>query len=288
VLPIADSFMRSIPVSVVIPVKNEERNLEKCLERLRGFSQIVVVDSNSTDKTIKIAESAGAEVVQFQWDGKFPKKRNWTLRNHPLRNKWVLFVDGDEYVTGEFKRELLEVLPVTENLGFWVTYQNYFMGKLLKHGEKFRKLSLFRIDAGEYERIAEDRWSDLDMEVHEHPVIEGPVGRLRAPILHEDFKGLNAYIRRHNEYSDWEARRYYAVRNSSKSRWNKLTFWQRVKYRSLDSWLFGPLYFLVSYFVKAGFLDGKEGLMFAVFKMFYFFQIKCKIVKIRKPSQSKP
>lgn len=276
--------MNNINVSVVIPTKNEEVNLDKCLDCLEGFTEIIIVDSSSTDKTCKIAEERGVKVVDFKWDGKFPKKRNWALRNQTFENNWVLFLDSDEYITDEFKAEIASVLPAATHSGFWITYNNHFMNQMLKHGDKFKKLALFKVGSGEYERIEEDHWSHLDMEVHEHPVLDGTVGQLTAPIIHNDFKGLKAYINRHNAYSDWEAHRYFNLCKDSSGKWKDLTSRQRIKYKLLDSWLLAPIYFVSSYIFKAGFLDGSAGFMLAIFKMYYFFQIKCKIQELKTKS----
>jgi len=273
-----------VPVSVVIPVKNEEINLQRCLELVKDFSEVLVVDSGSTDATREIAAAHGAQVVDFKWNGKFPKKRNWVLRNVELKNDWVLFLDADEYITPDFSAELARVVQDTHCDGFWITYHNHFMGRKLKHGDPMRKLALFRKGKGEYEKIEEDSWSHLDMEVHEHPLIVGPVGHIDAPVDHHDYKDYAAYVTRHNAYSSWEAQRYLALR---KKGFVGLTGRQKIKYRLMDSWFLGPLYFLGSYFFKLGFMDGKAGWLLAMNKQMYFFQIKCKIdeQKSRQGSQ---
>jgi glycosyltransferase involved in cell wall biosynthesis len=268
-----------IPVSVVIPVRNEERNLPACLARLEGFAEVMVVDSGSTDGTRAVAERHGARLVSFHWDGRFPKKRNWCLRNLAFRTEWVLFLDADEYVDDAFKQELRETLPHTRCNGFVACYDNWFLGRRLRHGDRMRKLPLVRLGKGEYERIEEAHWSDLDMEVHEHPLIEGAVGRLRTPIEHRDYKGLEAYRARHAAYAAWEARRYLSLQATQGS---VLTARQRLKYALLDTWLAGPLYFLVSYLAKAGCLDGWAGLRFAWHKLTYFLTIKREINKLRR------
>jgi hypothetical protein len=186
-------------------------------------------------------------------------------------------------VTEEFKDELRRVLPNSEYSGYWVRYPNYFMGRVLRYGDTMRKLPLFRVGTGAYERIEEDSWSHLDMEVHEHPIIDGTVGKIRAPIIHHDFKGFEAYVDRHNAYSTWEAKRYLRLR---KCGLDGLSCRQRLKYSLMDTWLLGPLYFIGAFFCKLGFLDGKKGAMLAVNKMFYFFQIKCKIAELRLEEKS--
>ncbi len=279
--------MAKIPISVVVPVKNEQKNLARCLERLTDFDEIFVVDSGSTDDTCQIAEAHGAKVIDFQWDGKFPKKRNWFLRNHELNNDWVLFIDADEYMSAEFAAEAAGQVASTDHVGFWITYDNHFMGKVLKHGDRFRKLALFRRSAGEYEKIEEDHWSNLDMEVHEHPVLDGTVGAIEATIDHEDFKGLHAYINRHNEYSSWEARRYAKLMLSGTGEHTHLTPKQKVKYRLLTSSLLAPLYMWYSYIWKLGFLDGRAGWLFAQMKRQYFFQVRIKILEARAAAKKK-
>ena len=265
-----------LPVTVVVPVKNEARYLPACLAGLDDFEEVVVVDSDSSDATISIARSNGAKVIQFRWNGKFPKKRNWMLQTFPFLTPWVLFLDADEIVTSEFKAELRSTLRNTEMIGFWLRYRNHFLGRILKRGVEQRKLALFRIGAGHFERIEDDRWSALDMEVHEHPVLHGSVGEIRAPLEHKDFRGLHHFIARHNEYSSWEAHRYLALRGDLKA-WSQLTRRQKLKYKYLPRWWFAPAYFLAAYLVKRGFLDGWPGFVYAAMKMEYFFQIYCKI-----------
>lgn len=265
-----------LPVTVVIPVKNEERNLARCLDRLKRFAKIVVIDSGSTDRTREIAQEHGCEFVLFRWDGQFPKKRNWFLLNHPPTTPWVFFLDADEYLTDEFVDELARALAMTTYVGFRVMYSNYFLGKKLKYGVPQIKLPIFRVGSGFYERIDEDGWSGLDMEVHEHPVLEGAIGQLNTLVDHQDFKGLDAYIARHKEYASWEARRYLKLRETPEAMAH-FTAIQRRKYDSLTSWWLAPSYFLYSWIWKRGILDGWAGFVFAKMKASYFMQIRSKI-----------
>lgn len=265
-----------LPVTVAIPVKNEERNLTRCLDRLKRFAKIVVIDSGSTDRTREIAQEHGCEFVLFRWDGQFPKKRNWFLLNHPPTTPWVFFLDADEYLTDEFVDELARALAMTTHVGFRVMYSNYFLGKKLKYGVPQIKLPIFRVGSGLYERIDEDEWSALDMEVHEHPVLEGTVGQLNTLVDHQDFKGLDAYIARHKEYASWEARRYLKLRETPEAMAH-FTAIQRRKYDSLTSCWLAPSYFLYSWLWKRGILDGWAGFVFAKMKASYFSQIRRKI-----------
>lgn len=272
-------------ITVVIPVKNEAKNLPRCIAAVSDLGPIVVVDSESSDHTKEVAEAAGAEVLNFKWDGQFPKKRNWTLRNYDFKTEWVLFLDADEFVSSEFIEEVQVAVQSAEHVAFWLNFSNYFMSQKLKEGDVFRKLALFRIGAGEYEKIEEDNWSHLDMEVHEHPVLVGPIGEISALIEHNDFRGIKHYIAKHKEYSSWEAARYFRLRvnNGVKSaEWRGLTDRQKKKYSNLEKWWFAPAYFIVSYFFKKGFLDGAVGFHFTLMKAIYFYQIRLKITEATK------
>ncbi len=271
------SVATPLPITVVVPVRNEERNLGACLARLRRFERVVVVDSGSTDRTADIAREHGAEVIDFAWNGRFPKKRNWFLREHSPKTPWVLFLDADEFVDEAFCDELEATLPSTTHAGFWITYYNWFLGRKLLHGEPNRKLALFRVGSGEYERIDEDSWSHLDMEVHEHPVLSGTIGEIRARLDHRDDRGYEHWIAKHNAYSSWEAHRIARLRAEGIAGNPKLTPRQRRKYASIGRWWLPLAYFLTCYIVRGGFRDGYPGFVLARSKAVYFWQIGVKI-----------
>jgi glycosyltransferase involved in cell wall biosynthesis len=264
-----------VPVSVIVPVLNEEVNLPGCLESVRKFADVVVIDSGSADQTRHIAREYGREVVNFYWNGRFPKKRNWALANCELRHEWVLFLDADERVTPAFVDEILRVLPATNQNGFQLTYDNWFMGRLLRHGDPMRKVALLRRGHGAYERTNEEKWSRLDTEVHEHLIVTGPTGRIRARLEHRDERDLHCYFARHNDYSSWEASRWCELRKPSGLR--TLSRRQRMKYALMPTLALPVAYFVGSYLLKAGFLDGPAGFRFAVAKMCYFWQVQFKI-----------
>jgi glycosyltransferase involved in cell wall biosynthesis len=266
-----------LDLTIAIPVRNEEQNLPGCLQAIgKDFARtIILVDSASTDRTKAIAQEQGLEVVDFVWNGAFPKKRNWLLRNYALSTKWILFLDADEYLTEPFKQEVRAALAKDDKVGYWLNYTVYFLGRQLKGGYPLRKLALFRVNAGEYERIEEDHWSRLDMEVHEHPILAGAIGVINQKIDHQDFRGISHYMLKHNEYADWEAARF--LKTTATNAQESWTWKQKLKYRLMRSILIGPLYFLGSFFLLGGFRDGARGLAFALFKMAYFTQIYCKV-----------
>ena len=279
-----------LPVTVVVPTLNEERMLAECLSRLTRFAQVVVVDSGSRDRTVEIAKAHGAEVLSFEWNGRFPKKRNWTLANHTFHTPWVFFLDADELVSEAFCDELAATLPTTSHSGFWVSYTNWFLGRRLRHGGANRKLALFRVGAGEYERIDDMRWSSLDMEVHEHPVLEGTTGAFRAVLEHKDDRGYAHWLAKHNDYSTWEAHRLHALlRMTGEEGRPKLTWRQKAKYHGVGRFWFPSAQFVYGYVVKAGFLDGYPGFVYACSKAVYFWHIGVKVRELKaRPNQATP
>ena len=276
-------------LTIAIPVKNEESNLAVCLQAIgTDFSgRVVVIDSASRDATSDVACSYGAEVIDFHWDGHFPKKRNWFLRHHTPSTDWVLFLDADEILTPDVKSEIAAALPGSTHQGFLLSYTNYFLGRRLHGGYPLRKLALFRVGEVEYERVDEDRWSQCDMEVHEHPIVSGSVGLIRSRIDHRDLRGIDSYLRKHNEYAAWEAQRLYQYRHlpHAQTAWK---FHQRLKYILIISPWGGLAFFLGSYFAMGGWRDGSTGFAFCLLKAGYFTQIACRLRELENNNSLPP
>lgn len=285
--PMSPASSSALPLTIVVPVKNEASNLPACLASLPPVREVLVVDSGSVDRTAEIAREFGARVIDFQWNGRFPKKRNWVLETYAFGSPWVLFLDADERLTPEFNAALSAALARREVAGYWLNYTNWFMGRRLRHGVRQRKLALFRIGAGAYERIEDSNWSALDMEVHEHPQLEGRVEEIPQPIEHNDFRGLHHYLARHNEYSTWEARRYAALAGDPEAL-ARLTPRQRAKYRNLTRWWFCLAYFLTNYVLRLGMLDGGPGLAHSLLKASYFIEVRLKILELRQQAGAGP
>ena len=275
---------RDIPVSVIIMTKNEEANMEACLSRLDRFEQVFVVDSNSTDATCEIAKAHGAEVVNFSWNGQYPKKKQWCLENLPFRHEWVLYVDADEHMYPELAEEIARLLAAgaPEHAGYFVRFDGFFMGKVLRHGHFNLKLVLMRRDKARFIDVEDlDVASMWEVEGHYQPVIEGTVGKLRGRMLHRDFKSLYHYFERHNRYSDWEAK--LRLRDAlSKPDEAQLPGRRTLKYIFDRIPAKGPALFVFNYFVRLGLLDGWAGFNYAISRSIYYWQIEAKIAELRQ------
>lgn len=265
-----------------MPVKNEEANLSRCLAQLSRFADVIVVDSSSTDATRKIAEGFGVKVVEFKWDGRYPKKRNWTLINHPPATPWVLFLDADEIVNDSFCDAVAKATASSRFDGFWLNYTNYFLGRRLRFGVPQRKLALFRVGKALYERLDETNWSTLDMEIHEHPVVDGNVGEIKTPIEHNDFRGIAKFLDRHRDYALWEAQRALLMERQGNASGVTFTARQRFKYAHIARWWYPWLYFVYAYFIRLGILDGVAGFQYAFYKAWYFLTIRLTIRELRQ------
>ena len=164
-----------LPVTVIVAARNEARNLPRCLRSLREVGEVYVVDSQSTDATLQIAHSYGAHVVQFHYQGGWPKKRQWAMESLPLAYDWIFLVDADEALTPELAAEIQRAIQDPSCDGYYIALRMFFLGRELRHsGASFYKLSLFRRGKGRFEcRLKEQDQSMADMEVHEHIVMEG-------------------------------------------------------------------------------------------------------------------
>ena len=280
-----------IPVSVLIPAKNEELNLPACLESVARADEVFVVDSQSEDRSGEIAESYGAKVVQFHFNGRWPKKKNWSLDNLTFGNEWVLIVDCDERITPELWAEIATAIENPDYNGYYLNRKVFFLGKWIRYGGKYPdwNLRLFRHAQGRYENLkTEDIPNTGDNEVHEHVVLEGEVGYLKHDMLHVDFRDIYHWLERHNRYSNWEARVYYnlLVGKDDSGTIGANLFGDAVQRKRFlkKIWVrlpFKPtLRFILFYFIRFGFLDGKAGYTYGRLLSQYEYQIGVKLYEL--------
>lgn len=256
-----------VPVTVVIPAKNEADNLPRCLDHLSWADEVVIVDSCSKDATKTIAAAYGARVIDFAWDGKWPKKRNWVLRSADLKHQWILFVDADEWIVPELAAEIGQAVKSDSVIGYYINRRFIFMGRWLRHCGYYPSwnLRLIKRGHGEYERLttADDTGSG-DNEVHEHMVPDGLTAYLKSDMLHFAFPDIGTFIEKHNRYSSWEAAVETAGEMGRSTVNGSTTLTRRRWLRQVSRKMpFRPfLRFCYSYFLRLGILDGKAGLIF--------------------------
>jgi glycosyltransferase involved in cell wall biosynthesis len=258
------------PVSVIILTLNEEANVEHCLRSVYGWSDdIHVVDSFSEDSTVSLAMRYTNNIHKVK-EAHWADLRNWAMRDLSLKYDWVFFLDADEQLTENLKREISELLKtVPEENGFYIKRRFMFIGRWLKHGGLYEKvLRFFRHRFTEY--IAE---GDV-----EYAKIEGKVGLLKNDMIHEDRKSISTWIEKHNKISDRAAKQYLNRGQSPLAKqmkggeleggrrtWVKYALWEKIPLV-----LRPPVTFSYQYVFRLGFLDGLEGLSYHLLQAFWY------------------
>ena len=281
-----------LPITVVVAVKDEERNIARCLQAVGSADRIIVVDSNSKDATANIARAHHAEVVQFHYTGGYPKKRQWALNSLHIVTPWVLLLDADEVVPQALWKEIGDAIqqPAGPN-AFFITKGVHFMGRRLRFGGfSYAGVLLFRTGMARFEHLMDDPVDAQDMEIHERLIVNGAIGRLQTPLIHEDFKGLESYIDRHNKYSTWEARLRFSLLqtghygidtieprlfgNAQERRRFLKTLIIRLPFEQ-------QVWFCYHYFLRLGFLEGRPGLIASQLRAAHIANVRAKVYELR-------
>jgi glycosyltransferase involved in cell wall biosynthesis len=268
-----------LPISVVVPTYNEERNIEDCLQSVCDWAgEIFVVDSGSSDRTMQIAMKYGAGIVHHPFET-HARQWHWALENLPLQYDWVLGLDADQRVTPELAAELhrlftVERVRLTQIDGFYINRRQVFRGKWIRHGGYYPKylLKLFR-----RERVRTDP-NDL---VDHHFYIEGRVANLQHDFIEENKRenDISFWIDKHNRYAALLAGEEFLCRKHGRRRTIKpslignpdqRTLWCKQLWYRLPLFVRPFLYFLYRYLLRLGFLDGKEGFIFHFLQAFWF------------------
>lgn len=263
-------------LTVVILTKNEEDNLKKCINSVAPVAKrVVIVDSYSTDNTVAMAKSLGADVIQHQFEN-HAAQFNWALENSNISTKWVMKIDADEELTQELANEIncqIDKLPSYIN-GVILRRRVYFMGRWLKHGGKYPELLLriFRFGHG---------MSEMKM-MDEHLIItDGETVTFKYDFIDNNNKSLEWWIGKHNWYSNKEVLEQQTraakvsgkitVEETSTSMQAKIKrFIKNHGYYSMPKFLRAHLYFIYRYYFRFGFLDGTEGKIYTFLQAYWY------------------
>lgn len=290
-LEIVNERLNKLSICVVVATKNEEANIEKCIESLKPASRIIVIDSMSTDRTAEIARSLGAEVHSFEYRGGYPKKRQWVLDTVDIDTDWVFMVDADEEIPEELWSEIQNELSKSEPIvGFFIHKGFHFLGEKFRFGGfSHPALVLWKTGMGSFEETLATSANQQDMEVHERVIVTGSTKKLQAHLIHNDFKGLQAYYDRHNKYATWEAILRFQFLKTG--RWGesdvnaKLLGDSQEFRRFLKKFIiqlpFEPwVWFGYHFFLKLGFLEGRRGLVASQIRREYIRQVRTKVYEL--------
>ncbi len=243
-------------LSATIVTWNEEERLRPCLESIAWADEIVVIDAESTDKTVQVAREFTDRIWVRPWPG-FAVQKNFALEQ--VAGEGVLSLDADEQVTPELQGEIERVIAAGgPAAGYAIPRKNFFCGAWIKHGRLYPdyQVRLFRRGRGRF----------VERAVHESVEIQGSVGRLQAPLLHHSYRSLEEFIQRSNRYSTLAAEEW--IRQG-----------KRVGPADL---LLRPLgRFLSMYLLHRGFLDGWRGLLLAGLYAHYVFLRTAKAWEMR-------
>lgn len=271
-------------ISVLIFTKNEAFDLPGCLDSLKWCDDIHVFDSCSTDNTVQIANSYGAKVVtrngidySVPFGGNESDHRNWALNNINFLHKWVYHCDADERLPPETVSAMYSAINSSNDyVAYRLMRHDYFMNTWLKHVTPSPfNIRLFKIGKIFYERV-----------INPVPVVTGRVATLDAHFDHYPFsKGIGHWINKHNDYSFYEARHIHGEKtNFSYGSLKKSIFStnpnERRKHQKEIYYLLPArpiLMFLLLYFFRFGFLDGKAGFVFSVLRSIYELFIVLKV-----------
>ena len=280
--------MSKVPATVVILTKNEEASLPSCLAAVEDFDEIVVVDSHSDDRTVEIAAGAGARVVRFSWDGRYPKKKQWSLENASGGHDWVLMLDADERPSPTLVRELRALLAdpgaLAEVGAVDIPLEYQWQGRRLRFGHRVTKRALVHRQRVSFPVVDDLAVTNMwEVEGHYQPQTAWAVRPAHGRLLHHDEDPLYGWFARHNRYSDWEAHLRAASMVGDVARLRS------AKGRRFASMPGKPLiFFLYAYVLRAGFLDGRAGFDYAVAQAFYYWQIDVKTRERTRQQATRP
>lgn len=261
-------------ITAIILTRNEQNFLEDCINSIRRIvKRIVVVDSFSDDNTFELAKELGADVYQHEFNN-YSKQYKYAVNVSQIKTKWILRIDADERLTDESAEELNSLCNENENsdvTGIILRFYNIFLGKPIYHGGMYpwKKLSVYKTGMGDIE----------DRNMDEHIILSsGRIIEAKKDSKHLAFRGLTFFTNKCNWYSTREAMDYFEQRNIDNTNASLKTRIKMNVYYKLPLGLRAWLYYVYRYYFRLGFLDGKEGKIFAFLHAYWYrFLVDAKI-----------
>lgn len=262
--------------SILILTFNEASNIPGCLESVAWADDVVVLDSFSTDETVKIARSRGVRVIQRRFDN-FGDHRNWAHDNIEFKYEWVFHLDADERFTEALRRECEKVVAEDRHSAYFVANRMMFLGRWIRHASQYPYHQVRLV------KPSEMRFTNLGHGQMESEMKRG-AGYLKEPYVHYNFsKGISDWVRRHNQYSEVEAEHILSEEMTNEFRVKDLFAREQIRRRRAMKILGGRLpgkpliKFLYLYFFCLGFLDGLPGFYYCLLQAFYQLMIDIKV-----------
>ena len=268
-------------ITAIILTRNEEINIGDCIKSIKKtVKRIVVIDSFSEDRTVEIAKGLGAEVYLHPFEN-YAKQYMYGVEKANADTMWTLRIDADERLTPKSAKELAMLCDKNMNTdvaGIVLRFKKNFLGKDLYHGGVYpwKKMNCYKTKLG----AIEDRMMD------EHIVLSsGKVVEMKNDCLHFDFKTLEYWIDKHNWYSSRESVDYFQNLDKprTKEELNAKTWFKMNVYYKLPLGARAHIYYLYRYYIKLGFLDGKEGKIYAFLHAYWYrYLVDSKIYECKK------
>lgn len=247
------------PITVIILTYNEEENIQNALENIKNWAnQVIVLDSFSNDKTLKIIQNYQVDLYYNEFKN-FKDQRTFALRKTKIINDWVLFLDADERLTSELKNEISNIIKSPQYDGYLIKRRFYFMGQWIKYGGYYPSWNL---------RFFKHKLASVNREINEHIEIDGSVGALKYDMIDENLKNFSYWIDKHNNYSTRESESLLSNEKDTiakifgnsiqRKRWIRINIWNKL----LPPLIRPFIYFIYRYFIRFGFLDGKVGFIY--------------------------
>jgi len=252
-------------IAAVVLCLNEANNLSRALNSLSWCDERLVVDSGSTDTSKSVAVKEGARVIEHRQSGRFliTEQRNWALDQGGLRSEWVLFLDADEEVSSSCRQAIQKALNQQNPPdGFELTPRYWFLGRWLKRTQGYPNWHPRLLRRGRI-RFEGGVWESFP--------IGKTIGRINTPYEHYAFsKGIDDWLERHIRYANWEADRIVAYQHSGDRQALGTQRALRLRLLSAKLWPLRPLLrFVQKYFIQGGFIEGWQGLLFALMMACY-------------------